>query len=100
MRVVQSSIWVVKKVPKTKRAMTTMRAKVATRAIPLRFTIHLLGGGQGLEVGHEDLLGEGVAGPALGAGEGLSGDSKLALIHRGHEYAWGPLEEGYWFPLL
>lgn len=27
-------------------------------------------------------------------------NSKLALIHRGHEYAWGPLEEGYWFPLL
>ncbi|BFH80825.1 radical SAM/SPASM domain Clo7bot peptide maturase [Thermus thermophilus] len=26
--------------------------------------------------------------------------SKLALIHRGHEYAWGPLEEGCWFPLL
>jgi|GEM_PF-5494694 len=27
-------------------------------------------------------------------------NSKLALIHCGHEYAWGPLEEGYWFPLL
>ncbi|BDG18867.1 hypothetical protein TthSNM11_10700 [Thermus thermophilus] len=31
--------------------------------------------------------------------EVLFRNSKLALIHRGHEYAWGPLEEGCWFPL-
>jgi len=54
------------------------------------------GGGQGL--GQEEEEKKGQEGYQKVAQEKLS--SKLALIHRGHEYAWGPLEEGYWFPLL